>query len=441
MKKRRLSGSQFIALGFALAILFGMLLLLLPISSKSGNWGNPLNCLFTSTSATCVTGLVVYDTQTHWSIFGQIVILFLIQIGGIGFMTLISMLTVFLRKKINLHERKVIMQASGSLEISGVVDLIKNVCIGTFICEGIGAIILSFVFIPDMGFGRGLYSAIFHSISAFCNAGFDIMGNFASLTNYAGNLVVNITIMLLIIIGGLGFLVWTDLISCKFHYKKLLLHTKIVIWASLGLIFIPAFLFLIFEYNNAFKDLNGPTKVLAAVFQSVTTRTAGFSTVDLSGISDSGAVLTTCLMVIGGSPGSTAGGIKTTTFVVLLFSIFNSSNKTTNMSIGKKEIDSSTTKQALAIVSLYIFLLIAASIMVLYFEPYGIKEVAFECASAIGTVGLSLNITPTLTVGSKIILIILMYTGRMGAMSIIFIFQRKSNNDALRRPTEKILIG
>ena len=441
MKKRRLSGSQFIALGFALLILMGTLLLLLPISNKDGNWGNAINCLFTSTSATCVTGLIVYDTATHWTLFGQIIIIVLIQIGGLGIMTLFSLLTIILRKKINLHERKVIMQASGSIEMNGVVNLIKKICIGTFICEGIGAFILSFAFIPDMGFLKGIYSSIFHSISAFCNCGIDIMGNFSSLSGYANNWIVNITIMALIISGGLGFIVWSDLISCKFHYKKLLLHTKIVIWASLGLIFIPALIFFVFEFNGAFRDLSGSSKVLASFFHSVATRTSGFQTVNSTGLSDSSIVLTTCLMVIGGSPGSTAGGIKTTTFVVLLFSIFSSSSKTSNISIGKKEIHSSTTKQALSIISLYMFLLIISSILVLYFEPYPFKEIVFECSSALATAGLSLGITTLLTIPSKIVLILLMFAGRIGAMSIIFIFHRKGNNDALRRPKEKILIG
>lgn len=439
MKKRKLNVSQLIAIGFALVILLGMLLLFLPFSSKDGKWGNLLNCLFTSTSATCVTGLIVYDTATKWSIFGQLVILLLIQIGGIGFMTLISLFTIFVRKKMNLYDRKVVMQASGSLEISEVGSLVKNVCLCTFIVEGIGALLLSIAFIPDMGFIKGVYFAIFHSVSAFCNAGFDIMGSFASLSGYAGNWLVNITIMLLIIIGGLGFLVWTDLVACKFKYKKLLLHTKIVIWASLGLIVIPACLLFIFEYNYSFKNLNPGAKVLASLFQSVTCRTAGFATIDCANLSDSSSVLMNFLMLIGGSPGSTAGGIKTTTFVVLLFSIFSArSNK---MSIFNKEIEPNTVKQALSIVSLYLTLLVFSTMIMAYLEPYGLREIIFECTSAIGTVGLSMGITPLLTAGSKIILIILMFAGRIGALSIIFLFQRKNTNEAIRRPLEKILIG
>lgn len=299
---KSITPTQLIALGFMLVILIGSFLLSLPISAKNLKWTNYLNALFTATSATCVTGLVTYDTNTHFSIFGQIVILILIQIGGIGFMTILSTIGIYLKKKINLYERKIIMQASGSISTQGVIALVKRIGKTTLIIEGIGAILLASRFIPVFGMGKGIYFSIFHSISAFCNAGFDLMGSlgneFCSLTNFVGDWVVNLTIMGLIISGGLGFFVWSNIIDTKCCFRKMKLHTKIVLSATAFLIIVPSFLFFIFEKDNpmTIKNLPIDEKILASLFQSVTTRTAGFNTIDLSKINDSSALLTIFLM-------------------------------------------------------------------------------------------------------------------------------------------------
>lgn len=446
-KAHRLTVSQFIAFGYLIVILIGTLLLITPLSSSGWKWTNPIKALFTATSATCVTGLVVVDTGTYWSIFGQIIILILIQIGGIGFMAVISLIAIVLKRKINLHERKIIMQSSGSLGIAGVISLLKKIILFTITCELIGAIVLSTQFIPEFGFLRGVYYSIFHSVSAFCNAGFDVLGNFDSLTNYASNEVVNITVMLLVVIGGLGFFVWSDIFNARGKWKKLLLHTKMVIITTLLLIFIPAILFFVFELNHSFASLSLHDKIFASLFQSITCRTAGFNTVEIGQLTDSSILLSTVLMFIGGSPGSTAGGIKTTTFVVLILSIVCASRRKPNIIVGKRQLDHNVTKHASAIAVLYMFFIMTASMLIMAFETnnaaFAFRDVIFEVVSAIGTVGLSAGGTINLGIASQIILIVLMYVGRLGALAIIYIFRERASSDdeLLQRPTEKILIG
>ena len=283
--KLKISYVQLIAASFLLVILLGSFLLCLPIASRSGEWTPYINSIYTATSATCVTGLVIYDTFAHWTIFGQIVILCLIQVGGIGFMTLVSMMSIVLRRHIGLYERKLIMQSTGTLKISGAVRLIKRVILGTFVFEGIGALLLSLRFVPDMGFFRGIYNGVFHSVSAFCNAGFDLMGRFdkfSSLTSYADDPLVNFTVAGLIVVGGIGFFVWSDLYNCRFRFRKLQLHSKVVLTATIALIAVSTIAFFIMEFNHAFREMNTGGKLMASVFQAVTPRTAGFNTVDLN---------------------------------------------------------------------------------------------------------------------------------------------------------------
>ena len=362
-------------------------------------------------------------------------------------MTILSNIGIFLKRKINLYERKILMQASGSISKSGILNLMRRIIKTTLLFEGIGALLLATRFIPVFGFGKGIYFSIFHAISAFCNAGFDLMGgfgDFASLTPFVGDYVVNLTIMLLIIAGGLGFLVWSNIIDVKLSFKKMHLHTKIVLSTTLLLIVIPAFLFFLFEKDNpnTLGPLSLDQKILASFFQSVTTRTAGFNTIDNSQITASSTILTIFLMAIGGSPGSTAGGIKTTTFVVAILSIIFASKERTTIVIGKKQLENNLIKQASAIITLFLFAIIFSSIIILaVVKDVTLSQALYETTSAMATVGMSNGIdVSSLSILSRLILIMLMYIGRIGVISIVFIFNKK-DDELLKRPTEKILIG
>ena len=443
--KLKLSYTQIIALGFFLTILVGGILLTLPISSRSGEFTPFLNSIFTATSATCVTGLIVFDTYTHWSIFGQIVIICLIQIGGIGFMTIITMFSIFLKRQIGLHERRLLMQSAGSMQLSGVVKLILRIVKGTILFEGLGAILLSIRFIPEMGFKVGIYNAVFHAISAFCNAGFDLMGRFkqfSSLTKYSDDIIVNITIMSLIVIGGIGFLVWSDIIKNKWHVRRYELHSKIVISASAILIFGAAVLFFLFETKNGvLVHSSMKESILASLFQAVTPRTAGFNTVDWASITQGTSIFTIVLMLIGGSPGSTAGGMKTTTLVVLVMSAVASSRHKNSITIFKRRLDSDTVKQASAVFTLYFVGFLIGSLILCYFENLPAISIMFEVSSAIGTVGSSMGITTTLCAASKCVIIALMYAGRVGALTLMLTLAAKKKCAPVERPAEKILVG
>jgi len=443
--KLKLSYTQIIALGFFILILSGAVLLTLPISSRSGEWTPFLNSLFTATSATCVTGLVVFDTYTHWSVFGQIVIICLIQVGGIGFMTIITMFSIFLKRQIGLHERKLLMQSAGSITISGVVALIKRIIKGTIIFEGLGAILLSIRFIPEMGVKDGIYNAVFHSISAFCNAGFDLMGRFkafSSLTRYSDDILVNVTIMSLIVIGGIGFLVWSDIVKYKWHLHKYELHSKIVISATAILILLGAGVFFIFESKNGVL-VNASIKesILVSFFQSVTPRTAGFNTIDWVNITQGSSIFTILLMLIGGSPGSTAGGMKTTTLVVLIMSAVASSRQKNSITIFKRRLDADTIRQASAVFILYLGGFLIGSMLLCYFENLPAIPIMFEVSSAIATVGSSMGITAGLCAASKIVIILLMYMGRVGALTLMLTLAAKKKSAPVERPAEKILVG
>lgn len=444
LNKLKLTSTQFIAIGYLVAILIGSFLLSLPIASRSGDWSPYLSSLFTSTSATCVTGLTVYDTYTHWSLFGQIVILMLIQIGGIGFMTIITMFAMFFKKRIGLPERKIIMQSTGNLNISGVVQLIKKIVIGTLLFEGAGAIILAIRFSADMGVSQGIYFAVFHSVSAFCNAGFDLFGLFgqlSSVSHYANDIVVNLTLMLLIIIGGIGFLVWNDFISMKFRVRNFQLHSKIVLTVTAVLIIIPSILFFVFERNHSMSSLSTGNAILASVFQSVTTRTAGFASISQDALSGSGTMLTMVLMFIGGSPGSTAGGIKTTTFLVILLSVIASTRHKKHIDIFKHSLEENVVKQASTIATTYMLAIVLCTMLISVSQNFSFKDVLFEVMSALGTVGLTMGITPSLNAFSKIIIMLLMYSGRVGALSLIFAFAERNESVPISRPIKKIIIG
>lgn len=445
MKKKRfrLSPARWISLGFFLVILAGTGLLMLPFASK-GEPAGFVDALFTATSATCVTGLVVRDTFTGWTTFGQAVILFLIQLGGLGFMTVITMISYALGKHLGLYNRKILMQSAGNTSLSGVGSLIRRIIPFTFLFELSGAAVLAFRFVPRFGWGRGLWFSVFHSISAFCNAGFDLMGAeepFASLTSFRTDALVTVTISLLIIIGGLGFLVWRDLFQNKFRWSKYQLHTKLVIATTAVLLIGGWILFMILESKASLEGLSFGDKLLASFFEAVTPRTAGFNTVDLGAMSNGGNVLTNVLMLIGGSPGSTAGGIKTTTVAVLLLSTLASARGHTRVIVFRYSIDRDMIRQACSIVCLYLMMAITAIVAIAAIDPVGVKETMFEVNSAIATVGLSLGITPTLSAASRVILVLLMYAGRIGVLTFILVFSERSTEPPVDRPNGKLLIG
>ncbi len=441
--KLRLSPVRLIAFGFLAVILVGALLLMLPFASK-GESASFLEAMFTSTSATCVTGLVVRDTFTSWTIFGQAVILSLIQIGGLGLMTVITLFSFALGKRLGLYNRVVLMQSAGNMTLSGVASLIRRIIPFAFVIEALGALLLAIRFVPEFGWAQGIWSSVFHAVSAFCNAGFDLMGGkmpFSSLTDYVADPLVTLTISLLVIIGGLGFLVWRDISRCGLHFSKYQLHTKLVLVMTLVLLLGGWILFLIFEWNASMQALSVPEKILASFFQSVTPRTAGFNTVDLGALSESGNFLTNVLMLIGGSPGSTAGGIKTTTIAVLLISTWTSARGRRRDNVFRYSLDRDMLRQAASIVMIYLSLAIAAILFLCAVDPVSTKEAMFEVNSAIATVGLTLGLTPSLSTAAKWMLILLMYIGRLGGLSFTLIFARRRPEPPIDRPTGKLLIG
>lgn len=439
-----LTYTRVIALSFFIVILIGSILLSLPISSRNGEWTPFVNSLFTATSATAVTGLIAYDTFTHWSLFGQIVIILMIQIGGIGLMTIISTIAILSKKKIGLHERMILMQSSGNMGVSGIIRLVKRIVKGTLIFEGIGAIILSVNFIPRMGIIEGIYNGVFHSISAFCNAGFDIMGKyekFSSFTGYETNVSVSLTISFLIIIGGIGFLVWDDILKNKINFKNYSLHSQIVLITTTVLIIFGTLGYYVFENKGNLMSLTTPQKILSSFFMSTTTRTAGFNSMNLSTLSESGSLLTIILMFIGGSPGSTAGGIKTTTLAVVVISSISMARGKNDITVLKKRIEEGLIKQAAVITYVYLGAVLFATMIISFIENVDISTVMFEVASAAATVGLSKGLTPELGSLSKLILILLMYGGRIGGLSMLVVFGERKKEAPLKRPCEKIMIG
>lgn len=431
LKSIKLTYTQIIALGFFTLILIGGFLLSMPFSSKTGEATPFVDAIFTATTSTCVTGLVLYDTYTHWSIIGQIIIICLVQIGGIGFMSIVTLLSMFLNRKIGLKERRLLMESANTLTIGGVVALMKKILIGTFIFESIGAILLSIRFIPEMGFARGLYNGIFHSVSAFCNAGIDIMGKygpFSSFTRYSADIVVNLTIAALIIIGGIGFIVWNDISINGFQFKKYKLHSKIVLMTTLILVLGGTLMFYLLEREHAFSGMNTRETIVASLFQSVTPRTAGFNTIDINKLSEGGSLLTIVLMFIGGNPGSTAGGIKTTTVVVLILGVIASARDTNDLNIFKRRLEDHSHRKASSIFIIYITAVLISTIIICATQPFTLKQVLFEVVSAIGTVGLTTGITPFLNTLAKLIIILLMYGGRVGGLSLALVLAEKREN-------------
>ena len=436
----RISSFQIIIGSFLAIILTGTVLLMLPFSSQQGTMTPFSDALFTATSAVCVTGLVVRDTATSWSMFGRCCILALIQIGGMGTITLAVLVTHLSGRKLSLFQRSVLKDAVASDQLDGLVHFTLFLLTGTAIAEFCGALLLFPAFLRRYPLLQSLGFAVFHSISAFCNAGFDLMGEtaqFSSLTSYTGSILMNVTIMSLIVIGGLGFHTWHDIRSHRLHVRKYRLQTKLILTTTLILIFVPAVLFFFAEYGG----LPLRERILASLFQSVTTRTAGFNTTDFAAFSDSGKFISIILMLIGGSPGSTAGGMKTTTIAVLALNAHGTFRHRDESSAFSRRISDQTVKIAATIFALYLALFIIGAMIISTVESLPLMTCLFETASAIGTVGLTLGITPQLGLLSRMILISLMYFGRVGGLTLIYaaVPSRRMRNQRL--PLENVAIG
>ena len=438
-KKHSLSTFQIIIVGFAGLIFLGTLLLMLPISSQSHNITSFGDALFTATSAVCVTGLVVHDTATYWSFFGQAVILCLIQIGGMGVITVASFLVLLSGRKISFMQRTIMQEALSAPQVGGIAKLTRFVVIGMFLLESIGACIMMPVFVNDFGL-KGIWMAIFHSISAFCNAGFDLLGvnaQYSSLISYAFHPVINITIMLLIIVGGIGFLTWDDVVRYRFHIREYRMQSKVIFSTTFCLILIPAIYFFFFEFTDlAFTD-----RILASLFQAITPRTAGFNTVDFSIFSEAGIGIIILLMLIGGSPGSTAGGMKTTTVTVLFANAKAVFHRKNEIDLFGRRIAEDTIKTASTILILYVTLFFVGAVIISVIEELPLLTCLFETASAIGTVGLTLGITSKLGAISRMVLIWLMFFGRVGGLTLIFAALSKGSRNLSKLPQEKITVG
>jgi len=441
MARRRiqLNAVQTLSVSFAALILAGGVLLALPLASRNGALPF-LDALFTSASASCVTGLVLYDTWTQFTLFGQAVILLLIQVGGLGFMTLSILVSILLGRRIGLHRRVVLMDTVGALQMGGVVRLTRRALLVTGTCEGAGAVLLSLWFCPRYGLGRGLWMALFHAVSAFCNAGFDLLGTGASLTTAAEAPLLNLVLMVLIVCGGLGFLVWDDVLTHGRHLRRWRLHSKIVLTGSAALLVLGTLGFYLLEQENAFAGASPGGKVLMAAFQAVTTRTAGFNTVDLKGLSESGTLLTLILMFIGAGSGSTGGGVKVNTVAALLCSARAQVLRKADVNVFHRRLDGETIQRAYSSVSLY-FLVCLVGCMVLCVQGISLDDALFEAISAMGTVGLTRGVTPVLPTASKWAVLLMMFAGRVGSMSVAMAVTRDHPRPKLRNVPEKILIG
>ncbi len=439
-KNIELNPPRILALGFGSLILLGSLLLNLPMATVNNESIGFINALFTSASAVCVTGLVVVNTAEFFSLFGKIVIIILIQIGGLGFMTMATFGALIVGKKISLKERLVIKEQLNLGSLSGLVRLTKYVLIVTFAIEAIGALLLASKFIPIYGLGEGIWFSVFHAISAYCNAGFDILGN--SMVPFANDLVINLTLSSLIILGGLGFTVYLD-ISKNHKFSKLQLHSKLVIWITSLLVILGTIVFLIIEFNNphTLGNLSISQKILPSFFQSVVTRTAGFNSLNMALIKDTSAFLFIILMFIGGSPGSTAGGIKTTTFGAIALTTISIIKGDKDVIAFKKRIPDNVINRSLAIVTVAMVLIIIVSFVLTVTEDAAFLEVLFETTSAFATVGLSRGITGDLSDIGKVIITLTMYVGRVGPLTMAFAFAQKSKHSKLRYAEGNIIVG
>lgn len=443
--KRKFSQTRIIALGYILIIIVGTLLLMLPAASQSGKSAGFVPAMFTAVSASCVTGLVVLDTATSWTVFGQAIIITLIQIGGLGFMTIATMFSMLLKRRMGLREREIMVESINTQHIGGIMLLTRKIIAGTVLFETCGALLLATRFIPRFGPVKGIWYSVFHSVSAFCNAGFDLMGitePYASLTGFSDDFVVNFTLCTLIIIGGIGFLVWDDIGKKKLRFKYYQLHTKLVLTVTAILLVVPSILFFVFERDFTNAGLGLGHSVLNSIFDSVTARTAGFNTTDTAALSPASKILTIFLMFIGGSPGSTAGGIKTTTLAVIAVSTFNGITRRQSKGVFGRRLEKDAIHKASSVAFTNMSLAIFGIIAICAFQPtLDIGDIIFECVSAIGTVGMSTGITRSLTLAPRLIIAFLMFCGRVGSVSFALALMEKRAAPPIKNPREKITIG
>ena len=439
-KKKHMTSFQLIIMGFAGVILLGTVLLMLPFSSAEKVITPFHEALFTATSAVCVTGLVVKDTGSYWSLAGQTIILALIQIGGLGVVTVAASVSILSGKKISLMQRSTMQDAISAPKVGGIVRLTRFILRGTFLIEAAGTVLLLPVFMGDYG-KKGIWMSVFHSISAFCNAGFDILGTdssmFPSLTGYSGNILINLVIMLLIITGGIGFLTWDDIYTNKLNFKRYRMQSKIILMTTACLILFPAVFFYICDLTK----LPMGKRLLAAAFQSVTTRTAGFNTINISEMSEASKAVMILLMLIGGSPGSTAGGIKTTTVVVLIVFVRANLMEAAGCNVFNRRLDETAIRKASVVMCTNLFLILTGTIFMEIMQPFSLSDVMFEVFSAMGTVGMSAGITRDVCMASRMMLVFLMFCGRIGSLTFALSLKGHRHEAPIRKPVEEITIG
>lgn len=440
--------AQLIALGFALLILVGTIILCLPISSSDGRFTSPIDAAFTAVSASCVTGLITVDTATHWNTFGQIVILVMIQIGGIGFMTTAVLLSLIFKKAMTPKDRMLVANSYNLNSYDSISELVKRIIVGTLSIEGAGAALLAIRFIPDFGVAEGIYKSIFHSVSAFCNAGFDIIGtepDITSLSHYATDPLVNITLALLIILGGIGFLVWSDIINFASRRRKLSVYSRFVIIVTLLLLVSSTLLTAIMEWNNpaTIGEFSPPQKILSSFFLATSWRTAGFSMVENGLLNESTQYLGMLLMFIGGASGSTAGGVKVATFGIVIFAVWC-------VAVGKKKtvmfgrtVSDNAFVRATAVIVVQIIAALLGVILLNVFNDFSMTDILYEVISAVSTVGLTLGITPALSALSKLVIMLLMYFGRVGILTVTYAVMKSqsSKEEHISYPDANMLIG
>jgi trk system potassium uptake protein TrkH len=446
--KKKMGWAQLIALGFALLILVGTIILCLPISSSSGRFTSPIDAAFTAVSASCVTGLITVDTATHWNTFGQIVILVMIQIGGIGFMTTAVLLSLIFKKAMTPKDRMLVANSYNLNSYDSISELVKRIIVGTLSIEGAGAALLAIRFIPDFGVAEGIYKSIFHSVSAFCNAGFDIIGtepDITSLSHYATDPLVNITLALLIILGGIGFLVWSDIINFASRRRKLSVYSRFVIIMTLLLLVSSTLLTAIMEWNNpaTIGEFSPPQKILSSFFLATSWRTAGFSMVENGLLNESTQYLGMLLMFIGGASGSTAGGVKVATFGIVIFAVWC-------VAVGKKKtvmfgrtVSDNAFVRATAVIVVQIIAALLGVILLNVFNDFSMTDILYEVISAVSTVGLTLGITPALSALSKLVIMLLMYFGRVGILTVTYAVMKSqsSKEEHISYPDANMLIG
>lgn len=444
--QKELTYVRVITIGYIFVTVVGTLLLMLPVATADGKTTDLFTAFFTAASSTCVTGLVVVDTGIHWSMFGQLVILAMIQIGGLGFVTVCVLVFMLLKKKITLKTRGLLQESMNGMQIGGGVKLVRLALIGTLCMEALGALVLCIRFIPLFGMGKGVYYSIFHAVSAFCNAGIEIMGPYygaySSFTGFQGDVLVNLVLIVLTIVGGIGFFVWSDLQEERFRIKKCALHTRMTIVMSVVLLLVGAVLYYVFENDNLFLGMKTGEKVLTSFFCSTMTRTTGFNSIEIAELSNASRLLTIVLSFIGGSPGSTAGGIKTVTLFVLLEYIWSNLKGGRSVTVFGRRLDDETIQKASNVLVLSLVLAITGIAAICYMQPeLALEDVVMEVVSSIGTAGISTGITRRLCTGSRIVVILLMYCGRIGSMSFALSIVQQKKRASVQLPVEKIMIG